>query len=225
MRFPFLFAGIFATFSLAWLGETVIPSVQLRNLQPQTEEDGSDPYPVNNSGVAARGRKVYVSEGCIYCHTQQVRPEQAGSDIERGWGKRRTVARDYIYDNPVVLGTIRNGPDLANMGDTEVIDPITQKPRWQDAAWQLKHLYDPRSTVEDSAMPSYKYLFEKRKIASERSDDALKLDGDYAVESGYEVVPTTEAKDLVAYLLSLNRSHPLKEVKEVKQAKPEAPAK
>lgn len=225
MRFPFLFAGIFATFSLAWFGQTVIPSMQLKNLQPQTEEDGSDPYPINNSGVAARGRKVYVAEGCIYCHTQQVRSEQAGSDIDRGWGIRRTVARDYIYDNPVVLGTIRNGPDLANMGDTEVIDPLTQKPRWKDAAWQLMHLYDPRSTVEESAMPSYKYLFEKRKIVSERSDDALKLDGADAVESGYEVVPTSEAKDLVAYLLSLNRSHPLKEVKEVKQVKPEAPAK
>jgi len=225
MRFPILFAGILGTFGLAWFGQTVIPSIQLANLQPQTEEDGSDPYPVNNSGIAARGRKVYVSEGCFYCHTQQVRADQAGSDIARGWGSRRTVARDYIYDSPVVLGAMRNGPDLANMGDTEVIDPLTSKPRWKDAAWQLSHLYNPRSTVEESTMPSYKYLFEKRKIVSERSVDALPLEGDYAVESGYEVVPTTEAKDLVAYLLSLNRSHPLKEVKEVKQAKPEAPAK
>ena len=230
MRIPILFTGIFATFAFAWFGQTLLPQSRLGGLQPQTDEDGGDIYPVNNAGVVARGRKVYISEGCYYCHTQLVRDEEGGSDIDRGWGARRTVARDYIYDNPSVLGIARNGPDLANMGNPDLVDPVTKKPRTLEGCRMAvdAHLYNPRSTVEDSAMPSYKYLFEKRKIVSERSDDALKLDGDYAVESGYEVVPTSEAKDLVAYLLSLNRSHALKEVKEAKSAqpaKPEAPAK
>ena len=56
-------------------------------------------------------------------------------------------------------------------------------------------------------------------LASQRSEDALKLEGEYAVENGYEVVPNSDAKALVAYLMSLDRSHALKEVKQ------EAPAK
>jgi len=219
MRFSTLFAGIFLTFALAWFGETVVPNIQLGNLQPQTDEDGGDIYPVNNSGIAARGRKIYVAEGCFYCHTQQVRGSQGGSDIDRGWGSRQTVARDYIYTDPVVLGLTRNGPDLANMGNTELVDSSTGKKRWKDAAWHYAHLYSPRSEVEGSAMPSFSYLFEKRKIVGQRSEDALKLEGEYAVENGYEVVPNSDAKALVAYLMSLDRSHALKEVKQ------EAPAK
>ena len=32
-----------------------------------------------------------------------------GPDIVRGWGKRRTVAEDFLYDNPVMLGSQRIG--------------------------------------------------------------------------------------------------------------------
>jgi hypothetical protein len=39
-----------------------------------------------------------------------------GTDIARGWGKRRSVAADYVYDATVQLGTRRAGPDLANTG-------------------------------------------------------------------------------------------------------------
>jgi cytochrome c oxidase cbb3-type subunit 2 len=219
MRVPALFTGIFATFALAWFGETVIPQIQLGNLQPQTEEDGSDPYPVNNSGIVARGRKVFVSEGCFYCHTQMVRGELSGSDIARGWGARRTVARDYIYDEPAVLGLTRNGPDLANIGNQDVIDASTKEKRWKDASWHYLHLYNPRIKVEGSLMPSFSYLFEKRKIAGERSVEALPLQGENDAGNGYEVVPSSDARALVAYLLSLDRSHPLNEVKQ------EAPAK
>jgi cytochrome c oxidase cbb3-type subunit 2 len=219
MRIPILFTGIFATFAFAWYGQTLLPKAQLGGLQPQTDEDGSDIYPVNNSGIAAHGRKVYVSEGCFYCHTQLVRDEDAGSDIDRGWagpvlGKgRRTVARDYIFDNQSVLGLTRNGPDLANEG-TRQIDgkPVT-------AAWLYAHLYNPRVEAPDSIMPSYRYLFQKRKIVSERSADALDLKDADAAPDGYEIVPSLEAKALVAYLLSLDRTHPLKEVKQEVPAK------
>lgn len=219
MRIPILFTGIFATFAFAWYGQTLLPQSQLGTLQPQTDEDGGDIYPVKNEGLAAHGRKVYVAEGCYYCHTQMVRDENGGSDIERGWGgpdskkARRTVARDYIFDTPSVLGLTRNGPDLANEG-TRQIDgkPVT-------AAWLYAHLYNPRATAENSIMPSYRYLFNKVKIVSERSVDALDLQDADAPPDGYQIVPSPEAKALVAYLLSLDRSHPLKEVKQ------EAPAK
>ena len=60
-------------------------------------------------------------------------------------------------------------------------------------------------------MPAYAFLFQKHRIAGSGAKDALKLTGDLAPEEGYEIVPTPDAKALVAYLLSLDRSHSLKE--------------
>jgi cytochrome c oxidase cbb3-type subunit 2 len=62
-------------------------------------------------------------------------------------------------------------------------------------------------------MPAYRFLYEKRPIASEPSADALKLTGRDAPPAGWEIVPTYDAQCLVAYLMSLDQSHPLKEVK------------
>jgi hypothetical protein len=65
----------------------------------------------------------------------------------------------------------------------------------------------------DSTMPAYRFLYEKHPISGERSADAVQLEGADAPPPGWEVVPTYEAKCLVAYLMSLDQSHPLKEVK------------
>lgn len=62
-------------------------------------------------------------------------------------------------------------------------------------------------------MPSYKFLYETRRITGERSADALNVTGPGAPEEGWEIVPTYEAKCLVAYLMSLDQSHELKEAK------------
>ena len=121
-----------------------------------------------------------------------------GPDIARGWGRRRTVAQDYLYDDPVQLGVRRIGPDLANEGNF--------KP---DAGWQYRHLYAPASETPGSQMPPYRFLFETRKIVREPSPDALKLSGDLAPAAGYEVVPKPEARALVAYLMSLRADAPL----------------
>jgi cytochrome c oxidase cbb3-type subunit 2 len=83
------------------------------------------------------------------------------------------------------------------------------------AAWHHQHLYSPRSLNLDSNMPAYKFLYEKHPIGGQPSDDALHLRGDEAPGEGWEIVPTYDAKCLVAYLMSLNQSHPLPEVKSV----------
>jgi cytochrome c oxidase cbb3-type subunit 2 len=62
-------------------------------------------------------------------------------------------------------------------------------------------------------MPAYKFLYEKRLVSGERSADALKLTGADALPDEWEVVPTYDAKCLVAYLMSLDQSHELKEAK------------
>ncbi len=92
------------------------------------------------------------------------------------------------------------------------------------AAWHYLHLYSPRTLDLDSNMPSYRFLYQKRRISGERSVDALNLTGDDAPPAGFEVVPTYEAKCLVAYLMSLDQSHALKEVKSSAPASPAAPA-
>ena len=219
-RSLYLFAGIIGSFALSCYTLVLVPRCQLGGLQPQiTEDEGKivDIYPIKNVGMAA-GRAVYASEGCFYCHSQQIRDEQNGTDIERGWSVRRTVARDYIFEKVPYLGSMRLGPDLANVGspkwrnEPENEDP-NYKPAKRDAAWHLLHLYVPRTVIKISNMPPYRYLFETRKIGGQRSADALSLTGADAPPPGYEVVPKSEAKVLVAYLLSLDKSHPLKEVK------------
>jgi len=145
-----------------------------------------------------------------------VRDTQNGTDIERGWGQRRTVARDYIYGTPALLGSQRVGPDLSNTGwsgwRNEAKDD-TRRPLKRDASWHLLHLYSPTAVVTESNHPPYRYLFETRKVSGQVSSEALKLGGKATPKDGYEVVPTAAAKALVGYLLSLDRSHELKEAK------------
>jgi cytochrome c oxidase cbb3-type subunit 2 len=64
-------------------------------------------------------------------------------------------------------------------------------------------------------MPAYRFLYERRRISGEKAADALQLTGADTPPEGWEVVPTYEAKTLVAYLMSLDQSHALKEVKMV----------
>ena len=74
-------------------------------------------------------------------------------------------------------------------------------------------------------MPAYKFLYEKRRISGERSAEALKLTGPDAVDDEWEIVPSYDAKCLVAYLMSLDQSHELKEAKLLSGSAPsQAPA-
>jgi hypothetical protein len=111
-----LFLGIFGTFAFSWVGLIFVPNIQIGHLDPQTDEEGTDIYPAPRSGMAERGRHIYAANGCNYCHSQQVRADYAASDIDRKWGERRSGPRDYIFDRPVLLGKMRMGPDLANVG-------------------------------------------------------------------------------------------------------------
>src|SRR5213592_4099026 len=111
-----LFLGIFGTFAFSWIGLTVIPTWQIGHLDPESDEEGTDIYPRPQSGMFERGARVYAANGCVYCHSQQVRADYIADDIERKWGNRRSAPRDYIFDRPVFLGKMRMGQDLANIG-------------------------------------------------------------------------------------------------------------
>jgi len=122
----------------------------------------------------------------------------AGPELARGWGERQSVAEDFLYDSPVMLGSQRVGPDLAAVGM-----------RLSDVNWHLRHLYNPRLEVKGSVMPSYRFLFEKRKLAAGASPDALVLSAGAGVPADAQIVPKREAIALVAYLTSLRSQEPL----------------
>jgi cbb3-type cytochrome oxidase cytochrome c subunit len=281
-----LFLGIFGTFAFSWIGLTVIPTWQIGHLNPESDEEGTDIYPRPQSGMFTRGEHVYAANGCVYCHSQQVRADYIADDIERKWGNRRSAPLDYIFERPVFLGKMRMGQDLANIGarapaPEESPSPAAQGaavsspppstatspaakvpagapaslspaapgvagaspaapsaqtpgapwpiqtaglPPMYSAAWHHVHLYAPRSINPDSNMPAYRFLYEKRRIAGERSAEALQLSSSDAPPVGWEVVPTYDAKCVVAYLMGLNQSHPLKEVRSVGGAPAAAPS-
>jgi len=133
----------------------------------------------------------------------------SGADLDHGWGVRRSVAEDFLYDVPVQLGNLRAGPDLANIGV-----------RSPDANWQFMHLYAPRSVTSNSRMPSFRYLFEVQTNGGMPSPDALNLPAAFAPPAGYEVVPKPEARQLVAYLLSLRANVPVYDAPFTPPAKP-----
>jgi cytochrome c oxidase cbb3-type subunit 2 len=195
-----IFAGVFFTFASAWIGLVLVPHLQLKDLQSQTDEALGTLNPAPYTGLELDGRRAYINLGCTYCHTQQVRGGFYNADLERGWGMRRSHPLDYIYDEPQLLGTMRTGPDLANIG---VRQPSEE--------WHHLHLYDPQLTSPGSIMPPHRFLYTKRKIQGQRSNDALPIKGDRAPPEDHEVVPTYAAKALVAYLKRLDQSYEIED--------------
>lgn len=183
-----LLSGAMVTLALATSALVVIPYLQLSDLKPAA---GLKPY----TAAQLRGRDQYIKNGCLYCHSQQPRDTAQAPDAQRGWG-RVSVAADYYYDKPHLLGTMRTGPDLFNIGA-----------RQPSADWQLGHLYQPRAYTPGSIMPSYPYLFDVKDKA-EQGDRVVNLPPGYA-PLGKVMVATPEVQDMVAYLLGLDHTYPI----------------
>jgi len=195
-QFRFILIGAILTFASAWCGLVLLPVWGLGNFEQVPDPVTGEMIPPLLSNQEQRGLKVYVKNGCMYCHSQQVHPERARTDIARGWGSRRTVARDYMNHGRAQLGTMRTGPDLSNIGV-----------RNSSLTWHLLHLYDPEATSPGSIMPPFRFLFSEQEIGGDGpSPNALILSEEFALEDGWEVVPRAEALDLVAYLQSLKLS-------------------
>jgi cytochrome c oxidase cbb3-type subunit II len=195
--------GIVALFGASWLGLVAYPYLTFASLQPNKDDATGEVAPHGKPGIAEQGYHVYAANGCVYCHSQFIRDKNDGSDIDREWGKRRTVARDYMFDRYLFLGTSRMGADLTNVGV-----------RQTDPQWFYRYLYHPRSISPESVMPAYTWLFKTVKISGQRSVDAVKMEGDEAPPSGYEIVPTADGKALVEYLLALKKNYALPEAPE-----------
>jgi len=195
---PTIFLVAFLGLSTSWLGFVLAPVLQIGNQGQVEAQMTGNLYPAMRSGLARQGEQVYKANGCVYCHSQQVRPLGFGSDVERGWGARpgrvQSVNQDYLYDEPAMVGNQRVGPDLSNYGL-----------RQTNASFIYQHLYCATDTMPGSVMPPYRFLFEKRKLAfgEKASAEALTLTKDN--EPGYEIIPTEDARRLTAYLMSLHQ--------------------
>ena len=146
------------------------------------------------TALEEHGRQVYIANGCIYCHTQQVRDSNFTADVAKGMGNRPSVPADYVYDQPHLLGTMRTGPDLFNVGT-----------RLPDRKWHLLHLYQPRALVPWSIMPAFPFLF-KHKAQADPGDEVIEAGTANLAQAGV-VVATEDAKALVAYLLALKHDY------------------
>ena len=145
-----------------------------------------------------RGKEIYIREGCIACHTQQVR----NVDMDAVFGSRPSIAADYannrrenVWQNTAnLLGSERTGPDLTSVGE-----------RQPSLDWQYTHLYNPRAVVPASIMPSFKWLFLVKDELGP-NDVEVKVPDKFRIGVHGKIVPSGDAKDLVAYLLSLKQT-------------------
>lgn len=216
-NFAVLFLFLLSGLALPFLSLVLGSYVQLGGLTQTTESldeagapiAGETLYPLKLPGVAQQGKAVYADLGCVYCHTQQVRPADFGADIKRGWGKRVTVARDYVTQERALIGSLRIGPDLTTIGE-----------RQPEINWHHLLLYNPEAVLEgSSAMPRYPFLYKVQKIDRVPSANALQFEpgSKYAPDDGYETVPTRRAEMLVSYLLSLKLDYSLPEAKIIEE--------
>ena len=204
--------GIFLTLGIAWLAFVVGARKQYGDLVPSPQvlnEDGSIPadadlFPVDLVGLAKQGAEEYAALGCVTCHTQQVRRVETGFDVERGWGKRPSVPRDYVLQDHVLLGNSRIGPDLANLGLRDYSD-----------VWLHQHLFEPQSIIPSSLCPPSPFLYDE--IDQPVHSDIEINSEDVEVSKRY-IRPSIRANRIVAYLQSLKQDYELPEVAFVEQS-------
>lgn len=144
------------------------------------------------------GKAVYISNGCIACHTQQVR----NVEMDEMWGDRAGLPSDYAgmhrfdfwRNTATLLGSERTGPDLTNVGV-----------RQPSEAWNLLHLYNPRATVPESIMPAYPWMFTTTDSVKEGQVEVV-VPEEFRKNVKGKIIATEEALNLVAYLQSLKQT-------------------
>ena len=187
---------LFRTAFLFFAGLTVLVAIlpALNNQKNNKPLPGAEALSAN----AVRGKNIYIANGCVGCHTQQVR----NVDMDKVWGTRPGLAADYAdihrtdfwRNTATLMGTERTGPDLTDVGN-----------RQPSKDWNLVHLFNPRIVVKESIMPAYSWLFTIKKQPA-KGDVIVNVPAAYMNGEEGKVVATKDALYLIAYLQSLKQS-------------------
>jgi cytochrome c oxidase cbb3-type subunit 2 len=187
-----LIIATIAAISVAGLVQIVPLFFQHSTTEPSP---GITPY----SALRLAGRDIYQREGCLGCHSQQIRTLR--SEVER-YGPY-SLAGESVFDHPFLWGSKRTGPDLARVGG-----------RYSDD-WHRIHLRNPRDVVPESNMPAYPYL-QKPAAADTIASHMIALSrlgvpytDEQIANASAELEGKTEEDALIAYLqgLGINRRY------------------
>ncbi|MDI1233131.1 MAG: cbb3-type cytochrome c oxidase subunit II [bacterium] len=186
---------LFPTALGLFVGLTIIVAI----LPAINNQENNAPLPASIPLTADEiaGKLSFISNGCVGCHTQQVR----NIDMDKMWGNRPGIAADYAAitrtdfwrNTATLMGTERTGPDLTNIGN-----------RQSSLAWNLLHLYQPRAVIAKSIMPAYQWLFIE-KDSLEKGDVEVIIPDKYKKGITGKIIAKKEAIQLVAYLQSLKQ--------------------
>ena len=179
------FAFITLALFIQWFLPEMIPATHERRVTRAVRTDlgaikwiryeSSDYTPLE-----ALGRRVYIREGCWYCHSQYVRPV-TGED--QRWGPV-SEAGEYAFDLPHLLSTRRIGPDLTRVGLKYGDD------------WHYAHHWDPRMVAPESLMPSFRWLFHQVRVPVRKDGEELTLETTATLRRYFTL---NEAKPLPLY--------------------------
>ena len=163
--------GAFVLFAICAVLTTIVPPMV--NAEMYTSENPVHEY----TEQELRGIEIYKREGCVYCHTQQVR--HLDSDQRRyGWRLVKappSESWEYVNDRNNFLGTKRTGPDLGRVGGK------------YSSEWHWAHFKDPRNMGEK--FPDRKGIYEKASIMP-----------------SFAYLSDQDIKDLTAYIQTLGRN-------------------
>ncbi len=100
---------------------------------------------------AIEGKKVFVANGCLYCHSGYTRPQDVRAGLMYLY-PRISLPGDFVTNDasPNLFGTARIGPDLS------------QESGFHPDDWHRAHFYDPRFVEPMSIMPDFKFLTDKQ---------------------------------------------------------------
>ncbi|MEO6901631.1 MAG: cbb3-type cytochrome c oxidase subunit II [Bacteroidia bacterium] len=186
-----LFGSALGLFVLLTIVVAIMPAINNQN------NNAPLPNAVKLNADQIAGKNIFIANGCVACHTQQVR----NIDMDKVWGTRPGIPSDYAgitrtdfwRNTATLMGTERTGPDLTNVGV-----------RQSSMAWNLLHLYQPRAVVEKSMMPAYQWLFTTKNEIS-KGDVEVNVPDQFRKDVKGKIVATKEALQLVAYLQSLKQ--------------------
>jgi len=187
-----LFLATAALFLILTLFVAIMPALN------NQKDNARLPNAERLSEAAKKGKALYIANGCVACHTQQVR----NVDMDKMFGSRPSISADYadierqdLWRNSAsLMGTERTGPDLINVGN-----------RQPSEDWNLVHLYNPRAVVAESIMPAYPWLFVIKENPA-LTDKVVAVPEEFMNNKKGKVVATEDALNLVAYLQSLKQT-------------------